>query len=170
MPKVKILAAPEDPRQKTILVGRAESARMIIQFEIEPTKSMWMSSRNPSRRDEHRAQADEHYHVEVKPIDPASKSRIPFTRVSVAAINRTTGKEASFFLHPMWGSSGLHYAANSSLMGDGTYVATVTVEMPVFARDDKTKDLWLEPVVVVFHFKLKDGALIEVSEPLPLPG
>lgn len=168
-PKVKTLSASEDPRQSTILVGRSQSGGMIVQFELEPAKSMWMSSRNPSRRDEHRPQADERYHVEVKPIDPVSKTRIPFTRVSVTAVNRTTGKEATFFLHPMWGSSGLHYAANSALMGDGTYVATVTVEMPVFARDDKTKDLWLEPIVVVFHFKLKDGSLIEVSEPMPAP-
>lgn len=29
-PRVKVLAAPEDPRQNTILVGRAEAGGMII--------------------------------------------------------------------------------------------------------------------------------------------
>ncbi len=40
--KVKVLAVPEDPRQKTILVGRSEAAGMIIQFEIEPATTMLM--------------------------------------------------------------------------------------------------------------------------------
>lgn len=169
-PKAKVLAAPEDPRQKTILVGRAEAGGMIIQFELEPAKSMWMVFKNPTRLDEHRAQAGEQYHVEVKPIDPVSNTRIPFTRVSFAAVNRTTGKETSFFLHPMWGSSGLHYAANSALLGDGIYSVKVSVEVPVFARDDQTKALWLDPIIVGFHFKLKDSSLIEVSEPGAVPG
>jgi Fe2+ transport protein len=167
--KVKVLAAPEDPRQKTILVGRSETAGMIVQFELEPAKSMWMRLGPPPRLDEHRAQATERYHVEIKPIDPISKTRISFTRVSFSAVNRTTGKEVSFFLHPMWGSSGLHYASNSALLGDGIYVATVTVELPAFARDEKTKDMWLQPIVTVFHFKLKEGALVEVSEAIPPP-
>ena len=168
-PKVKVLSIPEDPRQRTILVGRTEVSGMIIQFELEPAKSMWMSFRNPSRLEEHPPQAGERYHVEVKPIDPASKTRIPFTRVSFAAVNRTTGKDVSFFLHPMWGSSGLHYAANNALLGDGIYAGTVTVEMPVFARDAGTKGIWLQPIAAVFHFKLQDGALVEVSEPGAAP-
>lgn len=97
-PKVKALRTPEDPRQKTILVGRTEVSGMIIQFELEPAKSMWMSFRNPSRVEEHAAQPDERYHVEVKPTDPASKTRIPFTRVSFGAVNRTTGKDVLFLL------------------------------------------------------------------------
>lgn len=85
-------------------------------------------------------------------------------------MNRTTGKETSFFLHPMWGASGLHYAANSALLGEGTYSAKVSVEVPVFARDEKTKALWLDPIVVGFHFKLAGGSLIKVSEPVAAPG
>lgn len=130
---------------------------------------MWMSSRNPPRVDEHRAQASERYHVEVKPIDPVSKTRISFARVNFSTVSRTSGKEVAFFLHPMWGSSGLHYAANSALLGDGTYAAPVTVEVPVFARDDKTKGSWLQSTSAVFHFRLKDGPLIEVSEPIAVP-
>ena len=44
------------------------------------------------------------FHVEVKPVDPGSGT-----------------------LHPSWGDSGLHYGYNSTLAGDGTYEATVTV-------------------------------------------
>ena len=65
----------------------------------------------------------------------------------------------------MWGGSGLHYAYNSGLAGDGVYDATVTVEVPNFARDLKHKDLWSAPVTARFHFKLAGGKLVEVSEP-----
>ena len=34
----------------------------------------------------------------------------------------------------------------------------------------KDKDLWSKPVVGTFHFKLKDGKVIEVSEPAASAG
>jgi uncharacterized protein involved in high-affinity Fe2+ transport len=64
----------------------------------------------------------------------------------------------------MWGSSGLHYSANSTLLGNGSYAATVTVAVPTFERELKDKDLWSKPVSAKFHFKLMDGKLTEVSE------
>lgn len=70
-------------------------------------------------------------------------------------------------LVPMWGSSGLHYSANSALLGNGRYAATVTVDVPTFQRELKDKDLWSKPVSAKFHFKLKDGRLTEVSEASP---
>ena len=63
-----------------------------------------------------------------------------------------------------WGSSGLHYSANSALLGNGSYLATVTVDTPTFYRELKDKDLWSKPVSAKFHFKLTDGKLTEVSE------
>jgi hypothetical protein len=68
----------------------------------------------------------------------------------------------------MWGSSGLHYSENSALAGDGIYSATVTIGVPSFAREMKDKNLWSKPVAGKFHFRLKDGMLIEVSEPIAL--
>ena len=67
----------------------------------------------------------------------------------------------------MWGSSGLHYSDNSALLGDGTYAATLTVDVPTFQRELKDKDLWPAPVSAKFHFKPKDGKLTEVSEVSP---
>ena len=70
-------------------------------------------------------------------------------------------------LHPSWGGSGLHYALNTPLAGDGVCDATVTVGVPTFARTEKNKDSWTKPVVAKFHFKLAGTALVEVTEPLP---
>ena len=104
------------------------------------------------------------YHVEVKPIDPKSKTRISGADVTFEAVNKDTGKKVKGSLHPMWGGSGLHYAFNSGLAGDGTYEAWITVGVPAFARglDDKR---WMEPATGKFHFKLAGGRLTEVSEP-----
>ncbi len=104
------------------------------------------------------------YHVEVKPIDPKSKTRISGADVTFEAVNKDTGKKVKGSLHPMWGGSGLHYAFNSGLAGDGTYEAWITVGVPAFARglDDKR---WMEPATGKFHFKLAGGRLAEVSEP-----
>lgn len=168
-PKVKILAAPEDPRQKTILVGRAEAAGMIIQFEIEPATTMVMPMGTPPRLTEHAPAAGEVYHLEVKPIDPRSKTRIAYAAVTFEATNRDTGKALKGELHPMWGSSGLHYALNSALAGDGAYDLVITVQPPMFSRTVKDKDLFAKPTSARFHFRLKDGALIEVSEPVAAP-
>ena len=78
---------------------------------------------------------------------------------------KETGKTLALPLPPMWGSSGLHYSANSALLGDGTYAATVTVDVPTFQRELKDKDLWSKPVSAKFHFKLADRKLTEISQP-----
>lgn len=169
-PKVKVLAAPEDPRQKTILVGRSEAAGMIIQFEIEPATTMLMSMGSPPKAMEHAPAADEVYHLEVKPIDPRSKTRISYAVVTFEATNRDNGKSVKGELHTMWGGSGLHYALNSALAGDGVYDFVVTVQPPTFGRSIKDKDLFIKPASARFHFKLKGGALVEVSEPIPAAG
>lgn len=167
--KVKALAAPEDPRQKTILVGRSEAAGIIIQFEIEPAMTMVMPMGAPLKFTEHVPAAGEVYHLEVKPIDPRSKTRISNATVVFDATNRDTAKSVKGELHPMWGGSGLHYASNSTLLGDGTYDFVITVQPPSFARSVKDKDLFTQPASARFHFKLKGGALVEVSEAIPSP-
>jgi hypothetical protein len=40
----------------------------------------------------------------------------------------------------------------------------VTVAVPTFQRELKDKDLWSKPITAKYHFKLKDGKLIEVSQ------
>lgn len=168
-PKVKVLATPEDPRQKTILVGRSEATGMIIQFEIEPATTMVMPMGAPPKLIEHAPAAGEVYHLEVKPVDPRSKTRISYAAVTFEATNRDNGKTLKGELHPMWGSSGLHYALNSTLAGDGAYDLVITVQPPNFSRSIKDKDLFTIPATARFHFRLKGGALIEVSEPM-VPG
>lgn len=168
-PIVKLLPGPEDPRQKTVLVGRTEAAGVIIQFEIEAAKTMIMSMGDPPEQVEHAPAAGEMYHIEAKPIDPRSKTRISYARAIFETTNRDTGQAIKGELHPMWGSSGLHYAMNSALLGDGAYLATITIHAPAFGRSVDDKNLFMVPAVAKFHFKLKDGALAEVSEPSPLP-
>jgi hypothetical protein len=167
--KVKVLAAPEDPRQKTILVGRSESAGMIIQFEIEPATPMFMPMGTPAKLMEHAPGPGEVYHLEVKPIDPRSKTRIANAQTTFEVTNRDSGKALKGEFHAMWGSSGLHYASNSALAGDGTYDMVITVQPPTFARSVKDKALFTTAASARFHFRLKGGALIEVSEPVPAP-
>lgn len=168
-PKVKVLASPEDPRQKTILVGRSEAAGMIIQFEIEPATTMLMPMGASRELVEHAPAAGEVYHLEVKPIDPRSKTRISHAVVTFDATNRDNGNTLKGELHSMWGSSGLHYALNSALAGDGAYDVVITVQPPSFSRSVKDRDLFTKPASARFYFKLKGGALIEVSEPIPAP-
>src|SRR3989304_4289945 len=133
---------------------------MVIMFEIEPAKSMWMPMGSPAKWTEHAAGKGEVFHVEVKPIDPRSNTRIAYANVSFEAVNRGNGKKVKATLHPMWGGSGLHYSANHALAGDGTYQATVTVGVPGFARDMKDKELWMKPASARFHFKLAGGKLV----------
>lgn len=166
-PKVKVLAAPEDPRQKTVLVGRSDAAGMIIQFEIEPATPMLMYVGSSPAAMRHVPAKGEVYHLEVKPIDPRSKTRIPYAKVTFAATNRDSGKSVKGELHTMWGSSGLHYALNSALAGDGGYDFIVTVQPPTFGRSLKDKDFLTKPASARFHFKLMSGALVEVTEPVP---
>ncbi len=165
-PKVKVLATSVDASKAKhgVLVGRTSAGGMLIQLELEFGRDMWMLMGNPAKWTEHRQLPDELYHVEVKPIDPKSKTRISDADVMFAAINKDTGKKVKCSLHAMWGGSGLHYACNNGLAGDGTYEATVTVGVPTFARgmDDIR---WMEPATGKFHFKLAGGKLTEVSEP-----
>lgn len=163
-PTIKTLATAEDPTQKTILVGRAPAAGMVITFELEPAKTMWMAMGNPAKWMSHAPGKDEVFHVEVKPVDPRSKTRIAYAEVAFEAVNRDNKRTVRLALHPMWGGSGLHYAANSALAGDGVYRALVTVNAPTFSRDIKDKELWMQPARAHFHFKLAGGKLVEVSE------
>ncbi|MFQ5953812.1 MAG: iron transporter [Kiloniellales bacterium] len=164
--KVKVLDQPVDASKEKhgVLIGRAKAGGMLIQLELEFGHDMWMLMGNPAKWQVHPQLPGELYHVEVKPIDPKSKTRIPYADLTFAAINKDTGKKVKCSLHAMWGGSGLHYACNNGLAGDGTYEATVTVGVPTFARgmDDIR---WMEPATGKFHFKLSGGKLTEVSEP-----
>lgn len=151
--------APEDPTKQTVLIGKAESKDIVIQFELEPAKAMWMSMGGMWM--EHMAGTGELYHVEVKPVDPVSGTRLAYAAVKFKATNKDNGKITEGELHPMWGGSGLHYAFNSGLSGDGAYTATVTVEPPTFARAPADKDKWMKPSVAQFSFKLKEGKVVE---------
>ena len=168
-PKVKVLATAEDATQKTVLIGRNVAADMVVIFEIEPAKGMWMPMGNPPKWMEHPVGKGELFHVEVKPVDPKSKTRISYADVKFSAVNRDNKKKMSGTLHPMWGGSGLHYAVNSPLAGDGAYEATITVGVPAFSRASADKDMWIKPVTTKFPFKLAGGKLIEVTEPAPEP-
>ncbi len=169
MPKAKVLSAPEDASKSTVLIGRASVGNMLVIFELEAAKAMWMQMGTPSKWVEHPVGKGEIFHVEVKPVDPKSKTRIAYAEVKFSAVNRDNKKQVSGTLHPMWGGSGLHYAANSPLAGDGTYETTITVGVPRFGRATADKDLWTTPVTATFHFKLVGSKLIEVSEPAAEP-
>ena len=163
-PKVKLLATAADPLKSAVLIGLVTTGNMIFQLEIEGSEPMWMQMGNPPTWGEHKPAADERFHVELKLTDPMSKTRIPYAGAAFIATNQDTGKSMTLPLPPMWGSSGLHYSANSALLGDGAYAATVTVAVPTFERELKDKDLWAKPVSAKFHFKLKNGKLTEVSQ------
>lgn len=164
--QVKVLPAAAEATQKTVLVGRSFARDMIIQFELEPARGVWMRMGNPVKWMEHPVSAGELFHVEVKAIDPRSATRVPYADVKFTATNLDNGKTINAVLYPMWGSSGLHYATNSGLAGDGAYGATITVDVPTFARDLKDRYLWMKPATAKFHFKLAGGKLTEVSEPM----
>lgn len=163
-PKTKTLETPEDPAQKTVLIGEANTGEMLIKLEIEAAKGMWMRMGSPPKWVEHRVTAGDIYHVEVKPTDVKSKTRVAYAKVSFDATNTATGKKISLVLHPMWGGSGLHYALNSALAGDGAYSANVTVGVPDFARADQDQNLFSKPATAQFHFKLANRKIVEVSE------
>ena len=133
-------------------------------MELEHANGMWMMMGEPARWMELGVAPGQLYHVEVKPIDPKSNTRIPYAKVMFMAVNTDTGETVEGMLHPMWGGSGLHYAFNSALAGDGTYRAKITVGVPTFARGLNDRR-WMEPVTGIFHFKLSGGKLTEVSEP-----
>jgi hypothetical protein len=158
-----------EPRVKTLSIyaDRVATDGLVLQLELEGSEPMWMQMGSPPVWGEHLAGADERFHVEVKVTDPVTKTRIPYAGVTFAAKLAETGKTMSMALPPMWGSSGLHYSDNSALLGDGTYGAIVTVDVPTFQRELKDKELWSSPVSAKFHFKFKDGKLTEVSETSP---
>lgn len=168
-PKVVVLAVAKDPAQGAVLIGRTVNDGLTLQLEIEGSEAMWMPMGTPAKWREHTPTKAERYHVEFKVTDLATKTRLPYAVVTFAAKNTDTGKGVKVILPPMWGSSGLHYSENSTLAGDGSYSATVTVGIPSFARELKDKALWSKPVAGSFHFKLKDGKVIEVSEPVDAP-
>ena len=159
-----MLATAADPVKKAVLIGRVAAGDMMFQLELEGAEAMWMQMGNPPMWGAHTPSADERFHVELKLDDPKSKTRIPYANVTFAATNKDTGKTLTLSLPPMWGSSGLHYSANSALLGDGAYASMVTVAVPTFQRELKDKALWSRPTSAKFHFKLKDGKLTEVSE------
>jgi hypothetical protein len=64
----------------------------------------------------------------------------------------------------MWGRSGLHYAVNSGLAGDGDYESKIIVDIPRFARDPRDRDLWVRPVTAKFLFSLASAKLTEVAK------
>lgn len=165
-PKLQVLSEAADATQETVLVGRNMAGPMIIQLELEPAKAMWMLMGSPPAWTVHKVGRDDLFHVEVKPIDPTSGTRISYAEVYFSAFNQNNQQRVEGRLHPMWGGSGLHYAMNSGLAGDGFYEATVIVEQPTFARDLPSQDLWNGPTSTIFLFRLTDGKLTEVTEPM----
>lgn len=182
-PQIKAVAVAENPAERTVLIGRSLAEDMIIQFELEPAKPMWMAMAarvqlemddskgtwvlltTPPSWKEHAVARGAIYHVEVKPIDPRSKTRIAYATVKFDAVNIDSGKRVTGTLHPMWGDSGLHYALNSGLSGDGTYEATITVEPPTFARALSESGRWMESAQAKFLFTLAGGKITHVTEP-----
>ena len=93
-PKVKVLSAVEDATQKTVLIGRNLADNMIVIFELEAAKPMRMQMGNPPKWSEHAVGKGEIYHVEVKPVDPKSGTRIPYANVKFSAVNRDNRKKS----------------------------------------------------------------------------
>ena len=155
---------PSDPTRETVLIGRTRVEDMIIQLEIEPAKAMWVVTGSPAKPSEQAVEEGGLYHVKVTPIDPRSKSRIPYASVKFEAANKDNGRVVDSELRPMWGSSGLHYAFNTQLEEDGTYETKVIVGVPTFARSPKYRGRWAQPVAAKFHFRLADGKLAVASD------
>ena len=42
-PKIIVLAAPKDPTQAAVLIGRANNDGLSLQLEIEGAEAMWMA-------------------------------------------------------------------------------------------------------------------------------
>jgi uncharacterized protein involved in high-affinity Fe2+ transport len=162
-PLAKPLVPAVDPTKNAVPIGHVVTADMDFQLSLEGSEAMWMPMGTPPVWGAHSPAAAERFHVELKLTDPRSKTRIPYANVSFKATNVDTGKSMALALPPMWGSSGLHYSANSALLGDGAYAVTVTVDPPTFQRELVDKDLWSKAVTARFHFKLKDGKVTEVS-------
>ena len=164
-PVMKQLQQPADPLKGAVLIGKATTGGMGFQLEIEGAEAMWMQMGSPPSWAAHQPAADERYHVEFKLTDPRSKTRIPYAEVVFTATNRDNGRTMTLALPPRWGSSGLHYSANSALLGDGAYAAVVSVAVPTFQRELKDKDLWSRPTSAAFHYRLRDGKVVEITQP-----
>lgn len=165
-PRIKVLASPQDPTKEAVLIGSAISDGLTFELELEGAEAMWMPMGTPAQWSEHVPASNERYHIELKVTDNATKTRLPYSTITFNATNKDNGQNLEVVLPPMWGSSGLHYSENTALAGDGVYTATVTAGVPTFAREMKDKDLWSKPVSARFHFRLKDGMLVEVSAPI----
>ncbi len=153
-----------DALRETVLIGRTRVEDMIIQLELEPAEAIQMVTGSPPKVTGNAVGEGELYHVKVTPIDPRSKTRIPYSSVTFQAVNKDNGRDVQAELQPMWNRSGLHYAFNSGLAGDGAYESKVIVGVPAFARDPRDPDRWMQPVVAKFYFRLAGGKLTEVSE------
>ena len=162
--EIKILSPAEDATKKTVLIGRTAVDGMSITLEIEGAESMWMQMGSPPKWMEQPVAKGDIFHLEVKPVDPKSKTRISYAEVKFSAMNRDNKKAVSGAMHPSWGDSGLHYASNTPLAGDGSYDVTVTVGVPSFGRTENNKDVWTKPVTAKFHFKLAGVKLVEVTK------
>jgi hypothetical protein len=94
-PKVKVLATAVDASiaEHGVLIGRASVGGMLIQMELEHANGMWMLKGNPAKWMEMGVAPGQLYHVEVKPIDPKSNTRIPYAEVMFMAINTDTGEK-----------------------------------------------------------------------------
>jgi Fe2+ transport protein len=161
----KASSTTDNVMQNTVVLGRNSVDNMIVTFELEPAKSMWLQTGNPPKWREHIVRKGERFHLDVKPVDPASKTVISYAEVTYKAVNRTNGKRVSGVLHPIWDDSGLHYAANSTLAGDGDYEIVVAFSSPTFGRVRETKDVWLKPVTTRFNFKIQSGTVVQASDP-----
>lgn len=159
-------------------IGEAQLPEMRVKLELEPAKPMTMLANGAFM--EMAPSAEQRYHVEVKPEDPRSNTRISYAAVRFHAVNHDTGYEIDLDLHPMWGSSGLHYGANSGLP-DGIYTATVAVGVPTFARSPEDMARWRAPSMAEFEFRLEGGLLVSArvtaaseasvadGSPMPMP-
>jgi uncharacterized protein involved in high-affinity Fe2+ transport len=154
-----------------VLLGSKIVDNMRIIFEMEPAKGMWMLMGGEWKW---MGTMGKPYHFEVKLEDPYSETRISYSDVTLTLTKVTDGESQSFDLHPMWGGSGLHYARNGDVMGDGQYVATVVATPPEFMRGETNKHLWMDPISVDFRFQIRDGEILSGSvvtetyvDPLP---
>ena len=139
---------------------------MVVIFELEAAKTMWVQMDNPPKWRERSVRRGEIYQLDVKPLDPRSNAVISHVNVTFKGVNRSNGKKMSGTLHPMWDASGLHYAVNSPLAGDGTYDLDILISMPTFGRVPEYRELWVKPVSTKFHFQLAGGMVTAVSEPM----
>ena len=156
---------PADPTVDEVFMGEATTDDMRIQLIFEPAKAMWMYMNGMWM--EMSPALDETIHVEVKPVDEASGTRISDVAVVFAATNTTTGVTMNEDLHAMWGGSGLHFAINHGLLGAGDYTASVTVEVPEFARSLSDKDKWMTPIQADFTFTINAAGLVTATEGHP---